>query len=177
MKLRALGSVFVVILSSMLYSSQTFSAHISESKVKQDFKVKEVIQSKHKEQESVGERLKIAGLKEQDVKPFFEAIQKAVEQSDAIALSKMVKYPITLKNPKGKTVKVFTSKEFVASYPQFITSQWKKAVLRQKYKELFANWQGVMIGRGEIWFSGICMSEPCSKYELKITGMNPLLAD
>ncbi|NKB17430.1 MAG: hypothetical protein HC770_03935 [Pseudanabaena sp. CRU_2_10] len=177
MKLRVLGYALLVTLFGMLDYSYVSGSQLWERKVKEDRKIQEVIQSKHKEQESLRERLKVAGLKEEDVKPFFEAIQKAVEQSDAVALSKIVKYPITLKTPKGQNIKVPDSKEFVANYPRFITPNWRKAVLEQKYKELFANWQGVMIGRGEIWFSSICMSEPCSKYELKITGINPWFAD
>jgi hypothetical protein len=177
MKLRVLGYVLLVTLVGILDYSQAFSSQISQRRVAEDRKIQEVNQPKHKEQESLSERLKVAGLKEQEAKPFFEAIQKAVERNDAVALSKIVKYPITLKKPKGQSVKVLNQKEFVANYPSFITPKWKKAVLLQKYTELFANWQGVMIGRGEIWFSSICMVEPCSKYELKIIGINPSFAD
>lgn len=177
MKLRVLGYALLVALSGLLDCSQAFSLQTSEHKIEEETNIQEVSQSNHKEQETLGERLKVAGLKEESVKPFFAAIQKAVEQNDAVALSKIVKYPITLKMSKAQSIKVINAKEFVVSYPKFMTPNWRKAVLQQKYSELFANWQGVMIGRGEIWFSSMCMSEPCTKYELKITGINPLFAE
>ncbi len=31
----------------------------------------------------------------------------------------------------------------------------KDAIAAQTYETLFANWQGVMIGNGELWFSGV----------------------
>lgn len=56
-------------------------------------------------------------------------IQKAIERDDAV----------TLKNYSEKQVKVLNSKEFVSKYPRVVTANWKKAGLRQKYSELFAN--------------------------------------
>ncbi|MCR5857319.1 hypothetical protein [Mesorhizobium sp. J428] len=31
----------------------------------------------------------------------------------------------------------------------------KSSVAKQTYATLFANWQGVCIGDGEVWFSGV----------------------
>jgi large exoprotein involved in heme utilization and adhesion len=43
----------------------------------------------------------------------------------------------------------------VADYDKIITTKVKRAVANQSYATLFANWQGVSIGDGEVWFSGV----------------------
>jgi hypothetical protein len=48
----------------------------------------------------------------------------------------------------------------------------KGAVAKQTYATLFANWQGVSIGDGEIWFSGICSNEACKQQTVRITAIN-----
>jgi hypothetical protein len=181
MRLKISVAMLSLILVGMLSYAQAANAHNRERKFKENFKIQEIDRPQNKEQDkeqnNIRDRLKEAGLKEEDVKPFFAVIQKAVKQNDVTTLSKTIKYPIKLIDPKGNKIDVPGSKEFLANYPKFATPNWKNAVMRQKYEQLFANWQGVMIGRGEIWFTGVCGNESCSKYELKITGMNPWFAD
>ena len=42
-----------------------------------------------------------------------------------------------------------------ASYDGIVTAKVKRALAEQSYAKLFANWQGVMVGDGELWFSAV----------------------
>lgn len=45
--------------------------------------------------------------------------------------------------------------QFLAAYDKIVTAKVRNAITAQRYATLFANWQGVMIGDGEVWFSGV----------------------
>ncbi|GGA74983.1 hypothetical protein GCM10011385_31270 [Nitratireductor aestuarii] len=85
---------------------------------------------------------------------FLEQLQKAIAADDRQAVAAMVDYPFETRIG-GKKVRIRDKKRFVADYGKIITRKIKDAVAKQRYEDLFANWQGVMIGDGEIWFSGI----------------------
>ncbi|MCB4771162.1 hypothetical protein LGR54_21355 [Ancylobacter sp. Lp-2] len=85
---------------------------------------------------------------------FFEKLKKAVAADDRAAVAGMVDYPLRTKID-GKTTTVRNAKAFVASYDKIVTPKVRQAVAAQGYASLFANWRGVMIGNGEVWFTGI----------------------
>lgn len=85
---------------------------------------------------------------------FFEALKTAVAAGDKQAVSAMVDYPFTARiGDKALTIR--DAAQFVADYDTVITPKVKDAIAAQTYETLFANWQGVMIGNGELWFSGV----------------------
>lgn len=83
---------------------------------------------------------------------FFSDVQQAVTDDDADAVAQMVAYPISI-SIDGETVDIAEESQFVADFDQIFTAEVKDAVRSQNYKTLFANWEGVMIGDGEVWFS------------------------
>ncbi|WP_442580072.1 hypothetical protein ACSBOB_32165 [Mesorhizobium sp. ASY16-5R] len=85
---------------------------------------------------------------------FFDALKKAVASDDKAAVAAMVDYPFQARIG-GKAVKIRDAAHFVADYDKIVTAKVKQAVAKQSYATLFANWQGVCIGDGEIWFSGV----------------------
>ncbi len=97
---------------------------------------------------------------------FFETLQKAVAADDRKAVAAMVDYPFQARiNDKATRLK--DAAHFVADYEKIVTPKVKQAVANQTYATLFANWQGVMIGDGEVWFSGIGGND-----KIKITAIN-----
>ncbi len=54
-----------------------------------------------------------------------------------------------------------------------ITPAVAAALDRQTFATLFANAEGVMVGDGEIWFSGICADATCSAVRVRIIALNP----
>jgi hypothetical protein len=85
---------------------------------------------------------------------FFDALKKAMASGDKAAVAAMVDYPFQARIG-GKAVKIRDAAHFVADYDKIVTAKVKQAVAKQSYATLFANWQGVCIGDGEIWFSGV----------------------
>ena len=85
---------------------------------------------------------------------FFEKLKKAVAENDRQTVAAMVQYPFKARI-SGKAVTIRDAAHFVADYDKVFTAKVRKAVSNQTYPNLFANWQGVMIGDGEVWFSGI----------------------
>lgn len=97
---------------------------------------------------------------------FFDALQKAVAADDKAAVAAMVDYPFSARIG-GKAVKIRDAGHFAADYDKVVTAKVKNAVAKQTYATLFANWQGVMIGDGEVWFSGVGKDS-----HVKITAIN-----
>ena len=85
---------------------------------------------------------------------FFDALKKAVAEGDKAGVAAMVDYPFQVRIG-GKSKKIRDAAHFVADYDKIFTPKVKQALAAQTYETLFANWQGVMIGDGEIWFSGV----------------------
>lgn len=67
----------------------------------------------------------------------------------------------------GKAVKLRDAAHFVQDYDKIVTPKVKHAIANQTYPALFANWQGVSIGDGEVWFSGIDGND-----KIKVTAIN-----
>ena len=85
---------------------------------------------------------------------FFDNLKKAVAAGDKAAVAAMIEYPFQVRIG-GKSLKIRDAAHFIADYDQVITARVKHALQGQTYETLFANWQGVMVGQGEIWFSGV----------------------
>ncbi len=102
---------------------------------------------------------------------FFAKLKKAVADGDKETVASMIDYPFQARL-KGKAVKIRDQKHFVADYDQVVTAKVKDAVAKQTYPTLFANWQGVMIGDGEVWFNGICSDNSCKQQTVRIIAIN-----
>jgi len=97
---------------------------------------------------------------------FFDNLKKAVAAGDKAAVAAMIEYPFQA-SIGGKSIKIRDTAHFIADYDQIITAKVKHALQGQTYETLFANWQGVMVGDGEIWFSGVGDADV-----IKITAIN-----
>lgn len=98
---------------------------------------------------------------------FFEALQKAVAADDRKAVADRVDYPFRTRI-EGKAVTVHNAASFVQHYERIVAAKVKRAITEQSYAKLFANWQGVMVGDGELWFAGVGKSGV-----VRITAINP----
>ncbi|MBB3105350.1 putative component of type VI protein secretion system [Azomonas macrocytogenes] len=85
---------------------------------------------------------------------FFAKLQGAFASDDQAMVASLVDYPFQTRIGE-KSVKIRDTAHFVANYDEIVTTKVKNAVAKQDYASLFANWQGVMVGNGELWFSGI----------------------
>lgn len=97
---------------------------------------------------------------------FFDRLKQAVAAGDKAAVAAMVDYPFRTRL-EGKAATIRDAGHFIADYDRIITPKVKDAVSRQSYPKLFANWQGISIGSGEIWFGGVG-----KRNDVKITAIN-----
>ena len=82
---------------------------------------------------------------------FLASLKVALAGADRQKVAAMVQYPLSAN--AGKTHRVIRdSAEFVKDYDRLFTAAVLRAVKNQVPECLFANWQGVMIGSGEVWF-------------------------
>lgn len=102
---------------------------------------------------------------------FFDSLKTAVAGDDKAAIARMINYPFKARIG-GRDVRIADIGHFVASYDEIVTPKVKTALAKQTYEKLFANSQGVMIGAGEIWFSGICSDNACKQQTVKIIAIN-----
>jgi hypothetical protein len=114
------------------------------------------------------DRFAVAGLTEKEASDFLAALQAAVAQDNRGQVADMVAFPLDV-NVSGARVTVPSKQEFIDSYTEIIDPQVKAAILAQTADGLFVNYQGVMIGRGEVWF-GAVGSAP--SYQVKIIAIN-----
>ncbi|MEL1265887.1 hypothetical protein [Pseudoxanthomonas putridarboris] len=103
----------------------------------------------------------------------FDRLQQAVKADDRKAVAALVDYPLTVR-PKGGPARAIHDQEaFVAHWDTIMTEEVRKAVLEQKYAELFVNWRGVMVGSGQVWMNAICQDDACAESTVRIAGINP----
>ncbi|MEJ8306209.1 hypothetical protein [Saccharibacillus sacchari] len=97
-------------------------------------------------------RLEVAGIDDpKEFHEFFFNLQQAVAKNDKKTVASMMNYPLNV-NTNGKTYKFRTSARFIAKYDSIMTPEIKRTLAYALEDELFANWKGVMLGDGQMWF-------------------------
>lgn len=86
---------------------------------------------------------------------FLHSLQKGVAANDSSAVAGLINYPLRVNAPSG-TYMVKSRAAFLGRYRQIFTPKVRDAIRAQVADSLFANWQGVMIGNGEVWFGSSC---------------------
>jgi len=82
---------------------------------------------------------------------FLASLKAAVKAQDKQRVAGMVQYPLLVNTAKGhKQIKA--SAQLIGEFDRLFTVSMRKAIEEQTPACLFANWQGVMIGNGEVWF-------------------------
>lgn len=97
----------------------------------------------------------------------FDAIQTAVADDDGAGLAEWVGYPIDVKLD-GKELTIAGTAEFEEQYDSIVTDEIRAAIVDQQWQDLFANYQGVMFGDGQVWLNGICKDDKCAEFDVKI---------
>lgn len=83
---------------------------------------------------------------------FLETLKTAVGEGNKQAVAAMVAFPLHA-HVGGKSLKINDAAHFIAAYDTIVTPELRQAIARQDYATLFANWQGVSVGNGQVWFS------------------------
>ena len=111
------------------------------------------------------------GLTASALSEFLAKLQGAVAADDPAQVAPLMRFPLRVGGvPRVKgTVK---ANQFRALYPSIFTPEVKQALQSQKASELFRNYQGAMVGNGQIWISGICSDQACSHPQIRVITVN-----
>ena len=105
---------------------------------------------------------------------FLLEIQDSLRSDNKEKLAGLVHYPITISLLDESELKIQNAAEFIANYEKIVTSEWKALVLAQEPSELFSNWQGAMVHRGELWFTPVCLDETCDTWQFFIVAIRQI---
>ncbi len=86
----------------------------------------------------------------------FDKLKTAVASGDKEAVADLVLSPLRVKG-KNSALKITTREEFLKQYDTLFTEPIKKALANQSKDNLSVNYQGVMVGNGELWLGDILL--------------------
>jgi len=114
----------------------------------------------------------VAGISRAEAAEFLARLQAAVRADDAGAVASLTHFPLTVNGRTGAA----TRAEFLEHYPSIFNARVRSAVLSQTLEGLFANWKGLIVGRGEVWIAALCDEasppEECSDRRLLVNSIN-----
>jgi pimeloyl-ACP methyl ester carboxylesterase len=113
-----------------------------------------------------------AGISYAEAGDVLRQLQHAVAAHDARAVAALTEFPLTVNGRRGPTNAAELAREFTSIYNDKVS----QAVLRQTVDGLFANWKGLMMGRGEVWIRASCEngSPPgeCRNRQVRVFAIN-----
>jgi hypothetical protein len=122
--------------------------------------------------EDVDQRLDVLFGEHEPYRAFLRDLQRAVAANARQQVAAMISYPLRIRI-RDQVVQLGDAQQFLAHYEELLTPKTLEAISRQSYQGLFANSRGVMVGTGEVWFSGICQDAGCRVRAIRIIAFNP----
>jgi hypothetical protein len=107
-----------------------------------------------------------------EAKAFLAKLQHIVKTNNKKEFASLIDYPIRV-YLGGHLTKISSRSDFVHKYSSIIAPDVRHAILAQSADCLFGNYQGMMIGRGQVWF------QPGSDGQMRIITItsDPFLSD
>lgn len=104
-------------------------------------------------------------ISKQDVENYMDKVKAAIVNQDMETLYPLISYPITIKGTEYKTQESLKAAnlKFDESYIQ--------EVQKADTKDMFCNYQGIMLGNGEVWIAEVLNKDNTSQ-GLKIIALN-----
>ncbi|WP_367344908.1 hypothetical protein [Stenotrophomonas bentonitica] len=100
----------------------------------------------------------------------FNDLQRGIAAGDRAAVAGLMRYPVRV-SIAGKSQQVKDAAAFQRDYDKIVTPSLSKLIGEQKFDELFVNWQGVMLGQGEVWINGVCPDNDCKNADVKVNNI------
>ncbi|MGB0124208.1 MAG: hypothetical protein WA400_01405 [Silvibacterium sp.] len=96
---------------------------------------------------------------ERKVRQFYDAVQQGNREAAANA----VDYPLRI---NSLHLSIRDKQQFLAHYTQIFTPAFVRCLANYPPHNLFVNAQGIMLGRGELWFNekGVVSVNPCTAH-------------
>lgn len=106
------------------------------------------------------------------VEEFVSDAKKAISKGDKIWLAANLFYPIKVRISEKSSVVLKNKNQFLLQYDKIFTAGFKSKLNNTFSHNLFNNYQGVMIGNGEIWINNTNNSSE-AKPIFQIIAINP----
>ncbi len=106
------------------------------------------------------------------VEQFVANVKKAVAKGDKIWLAANLFYPLKVRISEKSSVVLKNKNQFLAQYDKIFTTAFKSTLNKTFSHNLFNNYQGVMIGNGEIWINNTLNASE-AKPIFQIIAINP----
>jgi len=97
----------------------------------------------------------------------FKELQQGVASGDRAAVATLMRYPLRV-DTDGNTREIADAATFQREYDSIVTPPVARAITAQSFDTVFANWQGVMIGNGQVWLNGTCEDTACTRSDVKV---------
>lgn len=107
------------------------------------------------EDRSIETELSVAGMSVEGTRDFLDRLKQAVAAHDAESVAALTAFPLEVAI-EDKGVEIRDSAQFIDQYASFMTPALAKLIESTRLNELFANYQGAMIGNGALWFGPVC---------------------
>jgi len=125
--------------------------------------------------EPEADRFAIAGMTAAEARSMLEALQDGLRSGDREKLAGLVEYPLRV-DSSGAQRLIADRGQFLSDFSNVFTSQVRQQVLAQQFDKLFANWRGVMVGDGAVWFSAVCDADSpigtCKNPRVRVIAVN-----
>ncbi|MEO1191036.1 MAG: lysozyme inhibitor LprI family protein [Pseudomonadota bacterium] len=126
------------------------------------------------DQTALDSRLSQAGIESPDaVRAFLEHLKKITASNDRETFAGLVRYPFHLYDAGKVTASYADAAAFLKDYERIVTKSVLDAIAEAHYADLFVNYQGVMLGSGQVWFDGYGPSDQTGGSPLMIKSINP----
>lgn len=80
-----------------------------------------------------------------------QALWNAVKINDRQGVADQIAYPVLVNDRRGSKT-ITTRKKFLNEYDNIFTEPFRNAILKHVPHNMSADWKGVMLGNGEVWF-------------------------
>jgi hypothetical protein len=118
------------------------------------------------------DRFELVGLTQAQVDELLMKLKVMIAAGDAEGMAELIAYPLEVKL-NGQPTTIDTPEAFAKNYRQILTEPVIQAIANQQVDDLFVNWQGIMIGDGQVWLNGVYPNDDLSQpVEARIIAIN-----
>jgi len=102
----------------------------------------------------------------------FRSLQHAIASNDRSSAAALFVYPFRVNRSARSHSTVRTKAELLKSFDTILPDPVRRAIIQQNPDSLFHNWQGSMVGNGEIWIAGVCRDRAATQCRYGVTTVN-----
>lgn len=106
-------------------------------------------------------------IEKEKVEAFASQVKRQILEQDWTALAEEIAYPITIAGVSYSDKAAFLA----ADLSVILTDTFVQDLENETCVDMFCNWQGIMLGNGEVWF-GEVLNEDLTSQGLKVTAIN-----